>query len=159
MMCQRIGLLPISIIGFGLRPLSSLMRLPIPPARITAFMACPPRDERRRGGMERLPPDTAPRRAAPRQAHREIAQHILQRASALRRALYGKARRGNRRQAAACSRLGVPPSAVLAQTANTVSAARIPRCAARQDQNAHVRDLIGGAAKRLLGGLPGLLAA
>src|SRR5258708_4875465 len=46
MMCQRIGLLPISIIGFGLRPLSSLMRVPIPPARITAFMACPPRDER-----------------------------------------------------------------------------------------------------------------
>src|SRR5260370_4414257 len=46
MMCQRIGLLPISIIGFGLRPLSQLMRVSIPPARIAAFMACPPRDER-----------------------------------------------------------------------------------------------------------------
>ena len=37
MMCQRIGLLPISIIGFGRTAVSSLMRVPAPPARITAF--------------------------------------------------------------------------------------------------------------------------
>ena len=37
MMCQRIGLLPISIIGFGRTVVSSLMRVPAPPARITAF--------------------------------------------------------------------------------------------------------------------------
>jgi hypothetical protein len=39
MMCQRIGLAPISIIGFGLEPVSSLIREPRPPARMTAFMA------------------------------------------------------------------------------------------------------------------------
>src|SRR6266496_6204905 len=38
MMCQRIGRPPISIIGFGLRWDSSLMRVPKPPARMTAFM-------------------------------------------------------------------------------------------------------------------------
>src|SRR6267378_3111968 len=38
MMCHRIGLPPISIIGFGLRPDSSLMRVPMPPARITHFI-------------------------------------------------------------------------------------------------------------------------
>src|SRR6185436_15788177 len=37
MMCQRIGLPPISIIGFGRVSLSSLIRVPVPPARITAF--------------------------------------------------------------------------------------------------------------------------
>src|SRR5688572_15786876 len=37
MMCQRMGLLPISIIGLGLAIDSSLMRVPAPPARITAF--------------------------------------------------------------------------------------------------------------------------
>ncbi len=37
MMCQRIGLLPISIIGLGRVSLSSLIRVPVPPARITAF--------------------------------------------------------------------------------------------------------------------------
>ena len=37
MMCQRIGLPPISIIGFGRTAVSSLMRVPTPPARITAF--------------------------------------------------------------------------------------------------------------------------
>jgi hypothetical protein len=43
MMCQRIGRPPTSIIGFGLDALSSLMRVPNPPARITAFMQKPPR--------------------------------------------------------------------------------------------------------------------
>ena len=41
MMCQRIGLPPISIIGLGRRCDSSLMRVPMPPARITAFMRTP----------------------------------------------------------------------------------------------------------------------
>src|SRR5688500_8334745 len=38
MMCQMIGLPPISIMGFGRRWDSSLMRVPMPPARITVFM-------------------------------------------------------------------------------------------------------------------------
>src|SRR3954447_689637 len=37
MMCQRIGLPPISIIGFGFSGVSSPRRAPRPPARITAF--------------------------------------------------------------------------------------------------------------------------
>src|SRR5918997_5833304 len=37
MICQRIGLPPISTIGLGLSVVSSLSREPIPPARITAF--------------------------------------------------------------------------------------------------------------------------
>ena len=37
MMCQRIGLPPISIIGLGRDRVSSLIRVPVPPARITAF--------------------------------------------------------------------------------------------------------------------------
>ncbi|MNQ62532.1 hypothetical protein D3C85_768810 [compost metagenome] len=41
MMCQRIGLPPISIIGLGLRWDSSLIRVPRPPARMTAFIASP----------------------------------------------------------------------------------------------------------------------
>lgn len=36
-MCQRMGLPPTSTIGFGLRWVSSLRRVPRPPARITAF--------------------------------------------------------------------------------------------------------------------------
>src|SRR3954451_11562776 len=39
MMCQSSGLAPISIIGFGRSSVSSLMRVPSPPARITAFIA------------------------------------------------------------------------------------------------------------------------
>ena len=39
MMCQRIGLPPISIIGLGRGSVSSLMRVPKPPARMTAFTA------------------------------------------------------------------------------------------------------------------------
>src|ERR1019366_4888139 len=39
MMCQRIGLPPISIIGLGFSALSSMMRVPIPPAKITAFIS------------------------------------------------------------------------------------------------------------------------
>ena len=35
MMCQRIGFEPISTIGFGLYSVSSLNRVPKPPARIT----------------------------------------------------------------------------------------------------------------------------
>ncbi len=38
MMCQRIGLPPISIMGFGLRCDSSEILVPRPPARMTAFM-------------------------------------------------------------------------------------------------------------------------
>ena len=38
MMCQRIGRPPISIIGLGLRCDSSLMRVPSPPASMTAFI-------------------------------------------------------------------------------------------------------------------------
>src|SRR4051794_36930089 len=37
-MCQRIGRPPISTIGFGRVPVSSLSRVPSPPARITAFI-------------------------------------------------------------------------------------------------------------------------
>jgi hypothetical protein len=37
-MCHRIGISPISIMGLGLRWDSSLMRVPSPPARMTAFM-------------------------------------------------------------------------------------------------------------------------
>src|SRR5215831_19354010 len=39
MMCQSIGRPPTSIIGFGLRWDSSLMRVPRPPARMTAFIS------------------------------------------------------------------------------------------------------------------------
>ena len=38
MMCQSMGLLPISAIGLGRTALSSLMRVPNPPARITTFI-------------------------------------------------------------------------------------------------------------------------
>ena len=37
-MCHKIGLPPISIIGFGFKPVSSDNRVPKPPARITVFM-------------------------------------------------------------------------------------------------------------------------
>src|SRR5262245_33911211 len=39
MMCQRIGLSPISTIGFGRTVVSSDSRVPNPPARMTALMA------------------------------------------------------------------------------------------------------------------------
>src|SRR5438874_2031860 len=42
MMCQRMGFPPISTMGFGLTAVSSVRRVPTPPARITAFI-----DERR----------------------------------------------------------------------------------------------------------------
>lgn len=38
MMCHRIGWVPISTIGLGRRCVSSLSRVPRPPARITAFI-------------------------------------------------------------------------------------------------------------------------
>src|SRR6185312_16210015 len=38
MMCHRIGRPPISTMGFGRTALSSLIRVPKPPARITTFM-------------------------------------------------------------------------------------------------------------------------
>src|SRR5215471_14680402 len=41
MMCQRIGLPPISIIGFGFTVVSSAMRVPAPPASNTAFIHSP----------------------------------------------------------------------------------------------------------------------
>jgi hypothetical protein len=37
MMCHRIGLPPISTMGFGLTEVSSEIRVPSPPARMTAF--------------------------------------------------------------------------------------------------------------------------
>ena len=37
MMCHRIGLPPISIMGFGLMEVSSEILVPSPPARMTAF--------------------------------------------------------------------------------------------------------------------------
>src|SRR3982750_2344625 len=40
-MCQRIGRAPISIIGFGLRLVSSAMRLPEPPGGITGLPGRP----------------------------------------------------------------------------------------------------------------------
>src|SRR5438876_3499350 len=39
MMCQRIGRPPISTMGLGRTSVSSLMRVPKPPARITAFIS------------------------------------------------------------------------------------------------------------------------
>src|SRR6185369_2289296 len=42
MICQRIGLPPISTIGFGRTTVSSLRRVPSPPARITTFIALLP---------------------------------------------------------------------------------------------------------------------
>ena len=39
MMCQRIGRLPIRIIGFGMRCVSSPIRTPRPPQKITTFIA------------------------------------------------------------------------------------------------------------------------
>src|SRR6266850_1129531 len=47
MMCQMIGLPPISTIGLGLRCDSSLIRVPSPPARITHFIDAPPPSEQR----------------------------------------------------------------------------------------------------------------
>src|SRR5271154_4252785 len=41
MMCQRIGRPPISIIGFGRTDVSSEIRVPMPPARMTAFTIPP----------------------------------------------------------------------------------------------------------------------
>src|SRR5471032_2254266 len=40
-MCHRIGLPPTSTIGFGLTVVSSLSRVPSPPASMTAFMLSP----------------------------------------------------------------------------------------------------------------------
>src|ERR1700680_755210 len=40
-MCQMIGIPPISIIGFGLTSVSSAIRVPNPPASITAFIRWP----------------------------------------------------------------------------------------------------------------------
>lgn len=37
-MCQKIGLPPISIIGFGLEEPASEIRAPKPPARVTPLM-------------------------------------------------------------------------------------------------------------------------
>ena len=42
MMCQRIGMPPISIIGLGRTVVSSLKRDPVPPAKMIAFIACKP---------------------------------------------------------------------------------------------------------------------
>jgi hypothetical protein len=42
MMCQRIGLPPISIMGFGRVEVSSLILVPKPPARMTTFIRFSP---------------------------------------------------------------------------------------------------------------------
>src|SRR6185369_13427027 len=42
MMCQRIGFPPISTIGFGFSTVSSLSRVPRPPASMTVFIMSPP---------------------------------------------------------------------------------------------------------------------
>src|SRR3989338_1926537 len=38
MMCHKIGIPPISTIGLGFKYVSSLKRVPLPPAKITAFI-------------------------------------------------------------------------------------------------------------------------
>src|SRR6476620_12770569 len=43
MMCQRIGLPPISTIGLGRVVVSSASRVPFPPARMTTFISVHPR--------------------------------------------------------------------------------------------------------------------
>src|ERR1051325_10791350 len=50
MMCQRIGLPPISTIGLGRIAVSSAKRAPFPPARITTFISM--RHRLREGGNE-----------------------------------------------------------------------------------------------------------
>src|SRR5262245_8195741 len=59
MMCQRMGRLPISTIGFGLSTVSSERRLPTPPARIATFMAVPQpeRSSRSRSALQWPRPD------------------------------------------------------------------------------------------------------
>ena len=42
MMCQRIGFSPISTMGFGRIALSSVIRVPYPPASMTVFICSPP---------------------------------------------------------------------------------------------------------------------
>src|SRR2546430_15506910 len=57
MMCQRMGLPPISTIGFGLTRVSSLNLEPTPPARITAFiekLLFPQRSLRRCCGVKQI---------------------------------------------------------------------------------------------------------
>ncbi len=57
MVCQSMCLPPISIIGLGLTWVSSLMRVPSPPARITAFMGTSGR--RRPARLRLVPPRTS----------------------------------------------------------------------------------------------------
>lgn len=57
MVCQSMCLPPISIIGLGLTWVSSLMRVPSPPARITAFMGTSGR--RRPARLRPVPPRTS----------------------------------------------------------------------------------------------------
>src|SRR5690606_8738502 len=62
MMCQRIGLPPISTIGLGRTALSSLMRVPNPPARMTAYMDEPGVEVIHDGGnrvIDRQPPSVS----------------------------------------------------------------------------------------------------
>src|SRR3990172_4544902 len=58
MMCHRIGLPPISTMGFGRAMGSSVRREPTPPASITAFMGVPQIDLHR---ISALRPDCVPR--------------------------------------------------------------------------------------------------
>src|SRR4051794_7506515 len=55
MMCQRIGRPPISTSGFGIMAVSSLIRVPNPPARITTFMKSLPHRRTSRPPIHTLP--------------------------------------------------------------------------------------------------------
>ena len=55
-MCQRIGRLPIRIIGFGIRWVSSPMRTPRPPQKMTTFTARRPPLRRSRARLEHRRP-------------------------------------------------------------------------------------------------------
>ncbi len=67
MMCQSTGRPPISTMGFGRIAVSSLRRVPIPPARMTAFILlprtkthdCPPQNSRRRQTALPIAADTS----------------------------------------------------------------------------------------------------
>src|SRR5215469_7367483 len=69
MMCQRIGLPPISIIGFGLRCDSSEIRVPRPPASMTAFIIVLTMTRRTRDANDQR--KTGPSARALRRSHRE----------------------------------------------------------------------------------------
>ena len=105
MMCQRIGLPPISTIGFGRTAVSSLSREPNPPARMTAFTGLKPSDGRTDG---RGRTHTAPLRSPHSEHAASLDPHANRRILQLQvlhnrpiRSLEEKACRGYRNQATA----------------------------------------------------------